>query len=102
MSRNPRVALLAGFTVTTYACSAAVPPAETAARVARTQCETSSEAAGDFQLLATAKVIGFEPLYSHVLTGRNNSEERLTGAKLLVRPTGRVHGGANDARPSVS
>ena len=31
-------------------------------------------------------MLDFQPVYSHVPTSNNNSEERVNGAKLLIRP----------------
>ena len=36
--------------------------------------------------MRSTRVLAVEPLYSHVITSNNNSEERVAGAKLLVRP----------------
>jgi hypothetical protein len=37
-------------------------------------------------MLETTTVLRAEPLYSHIITGKNNAEERVSGAKLLIRP----------------
>jgi hypothetical protein len=55
-----------------------------AAGVERLQCD-SGVAQNDVQLLQSVKVLGIEPIYSHVMT-MDNSEERVNGAKLLIRP----------------
>jgi hypothetical protein len=62
-----------------------VPPTTKAARVERLQCE-GTNAQNDLRLLQSTTVLKAEPLYSHVVTGKNDSEERVTGAKLLIRP----------------
>jgi hypothetical protein len=63
------------------------PPAAKAAGVERLQCDRSTPAAHDeVGLLQSTKVLRIEPIYSHVLTGNNNSEERVNGAKLFIRP----------------
>lgn len=65
-------------------CSAAPPPTAKAAGVERLQCDTASASQDD--LVRSTRVLAVEPLYSHVITSNNNSEERVAGAKLLVRP----------------
>ena len=65
-------------------CSSAPPPSAKAAGVERLQCDTAS--ASQDGLVRSTRVLAVEPLYSHVITSNNNSEERVAGAKLLVRP----------------
>jgi hypothetical protein len=36
--------------------------------------------------VASTKVLRVEPIYSHVLSSRDDGEERVVGAKLLIRP----------------
>jgi hypothetical protein len=62
------------------------PPGARAAGVERRQCDGSATAQSEVQLLRSVKVLEFQPIYSHVLTSNNNSEERVNGAKLLIRP----------------
>jgi hypothetical protein len=66
------------------ACSSAPPPSAKAAGVERLQCDSASASQDD--LVRSTHVLAVEPLYSHVITSNNNSEERVAGAKLLVRP----------------
>src|SRR5580704_1155131 len=66
------------------ACSSAPLPAAKAAGVERLQCDSASASQDD--LVRSTRVLAVEPLYSHVITSNNNSEERVAGAKLLVRP----------------
>lgn len=66
------------------ACASAPPPTTQAAGVERLQCDASSTAQDG--LVRSTRVLSVEPIYSHVMTSRNNSEERVQGAKLLVRP----------------
>jgi hypothetical protein len=68
------------------ACAASLPPTEKAAEVERLQCDSGSTEAQDIRLLEAASVIHAEPLYSHVMTGNNGAEERVDGAKLVIRP----------------
>jgi hypothetical protein len=66
------------------ACASTPPPTTKAAGVERMQCDASVTAQDG--LVRSTRVLAVEPLYSHVMTSRNNSEERVDGAKLLVRP----------------
>jgi hypothetical protein len=66
------------------ACASTPPPTAKAAGVERMQCDASATAQDG--LVRSTRVLAVEPLYSHVMTSRNNSEERVDGAKLLVRP----------------
>jgi hypothetical protein len=68
------------------ACATTLPPASRAAEVERFQCDTPGTEPGDVQVLERASVLRAEPLYSHVITGNNGAEERVDGAKLLIRP----------------
>lgn len=71
------IALLVG------ACTEHVAPTVKATAVQQTQCAVAS---GDVRVLQHTTVLDAGPLYSHVITGKNGSEDRVTGAKLLVRP----------------
>ena len=68
------------------ACASRPPPATRAAGVERLQCDGSASAQDEIQLLRSTAVLRIDPIYSHVLTANNSSEERVNGAKLLVRP----------------
>jgi hypothetical protein len=67
------------------ACAAKVAPAAKAASVEQLQCD-HRPSGEEMSVLQSTTVLGASPLYSHVITGKNDSEERVTGAKLLVRP----------------
>jgi hypothetical protein len=87
MNREPKLGLVSSLVVAACGCLANVPPPSVkAAHVERIQCETAADPGADAHLLASARVVSFEPVYSHFLSGRNNSEDRVTGAKLLLRP----------------
>jgi hypothetical protein len=66
------------------ACASAPPPSTKAAGIERLQCDARVTAQDD--LVRSTRVLSVEPLYSHVMTSRNNSQEQVQGAKLLVRP----------------
>jgi hypothetical protein len=68
-------------------CASSPPrPAAKAASVERMQCEAGDAALGQ-DLLGSAKVLDVQPLYAYVPTlSNNNTDERIHGAKLLVRP----------------
>ncbi len=66
------------------ACASSPPPTARAAGVERMQCDASSAAQDD--LVRSTRVLSVEPVYSHVITSNNNSEERVNGAKMVVRP----------------
>jgi hypothetical protein len=67
------------------ACASNPPPAATAAGVERFQCEPGATAEAE-RLVGSATVLSVQPIYSHVMTSNNNSEERVNGAKIVVRP----------------
>ncbi len=66
------------------ACATTPPPETKAAAVERLQCDPS--VAAQDGLVRSTRVLAVEPIRSHIMTSRNNSEERVNGAKLLVRP----------------
>jgi hypothetical protein len=68
------------------ACAARVPPTAKAARVEQVQCARGQTPGEDVRLLQTTAVLSATPLYSHVMTGKDDSASRVTGAKLVVRP----------------
>jgi hypothetical protein len=73
-----------GALVIAPACTSAPPPAARAAGVEKLdQCAGTEEG---LELLRSTKVLRIDPIYSHVLTSSNGSEERVNGAKLLVQP----------------
>jgi hypothetical protein len=67
------------------ACASTVQPAAKAASVERMQCEPSAAGQDAEHLVRSTTVLSVEPIYSHVLTA-SNSEDRVNGAKLVVRP----------------
>lgn len=83
------IGTVAAFTTATllFACVANSPSSTTtAAKVARLQCDGSATSEGEVRLLSSTRVLRVDPIYSHVLTSNNNAEERVNGAKLLIRP----------------
>jgi hypothetical protein len=70
---------------TTAAC-AGVPVTTRAARVEQEQCDPGRAPGDQVRLLQSTRVLRAQPLYSHVITSNNNSEDRVTGAQLVVRP----------------
>jgi hypothetical protein len=70
-----------GVACAASACAGKIQPAAKAASVQQT-CTASGD---DVRLLQSTTVLGARPLYSHVITGKNDSEERVTGAQLVVR-----------------
>lgn len=75
-----------GLACVTAACAGKVPPTAKAASVERMQCDRTATGGDDVRLLQSTTVLSAKPLYSHVITGKNDSEERVTGAQLTVRP----------------
>jgi hypothetical protein len=65
---------------------AAPPPMSAAVRVERLQCDPASGETQLAELLSGSTILGAEPRYSHIMTSNNNSEERIRGAKILMRP----------------
>jgi hypothetical protein len=68
------------------ACASSPPPTAKAAGIERMQCDGTATAQDEVMLLRSTAVLRFEPIYSHVMTANNNDEQRVNGAKLLVRP----------------
>jgi hypothetical protein len=77
-----------GISTVVAGCSAGVTPTAKAASVAQSQCDR--RAGTDVRVLQATAVLSARPLYSHVITGKNDSEERVTGARLLVHAPGEV------------
>jgi hypothetical protein len=73
-----------GTLVAAAACSSGPVPAVRAAGLERMQCDATVKSQDD--LVRSLKVIHVEPLYSHIMTSNNNSEERVNGARMVVRP----------------
>jgi hypothetical protein len=78
-----RGALTLGAMSAGSACSSP-PLTARAAEVKKLQCDPSTMS--QEALVRSVNVLRVEPIYSHVLTGNNNSEDRVCGAKILVRP----------------
>jgi hypothetical protein len=72
--------------VSIVGCAASPLPAVRAAQVERVQCDQAASGEADVQRMERTDVLGAAPLYSHVMTGTNGSEERIDGAKVVVRP----------------
>jgi hypothetical protein len=68
------------------ACATEPPPAVRAASTERMQCDGDATSVAAMAFLRSNDVLQIRPLYSHVMVLPNNAEERVTGAKLLVRP----------------
>jgi hypothetical protein len=49
------------------------------------QCDPSATATAQEELVRSTKVLSVEPIYAHIMTA-SSSEERVDGAKLIVRP----------------
>jgi hypothetical protein len=68
---------------TMVACASSPPPMAKAAGIEHAQCDAS--VAAQDSLVSSTRVLAVQPLYSHVMTSYS-SEERVSGAKLLIRP----------------
>jgi hypothetical protein len=79
------ISLVVGALVLASGCASHPAPSVTAAGVERMQC-ASGQADQVGELIRSTRVLEVQPLYSHILTSNNNSEERVNGAKMLVRP----------------
>jgi hypothetical protein len=80
------IAVMVALLATAAGCAQlSVPPAAKATRVAQKQCDPAA-AQDDVRVLSTTQVLESEPIYSHVISGNNNYENRLNGAKLVIRP----------------
>jgi hypothetical protein len=86
MKNRMSAAALVGTAFTLAACATSARPSARAAQVERIQCSDPTAQRDDVALLQTTTVLQAEPIYSHVISGRNNAEDRVSGAKLLVRP----------------
>jgi hypothetical protein len=86
MNIRLRGILAVGAVAGVAACAANPPATTTAANVEKMQCDGSASPQEELGLLRSTSVLRAEPLYSHVSTTNNNSEERVNGALLIVRP----------------
>jgi hypothetical protein len=78
--------LTSGVIASATACASNPPPAAKAAAVERVQCDSQDTVQNGAELIRSTKVLHVEPIYSLVQSSNNNSEERVAGAKLLIRP----------------
>jgi hypothetical protein len=83
MSRFLSLALCSAVAVASAACSVDTRPAVRAADVERVQCDASATAQDE--VVRSMRVISVEPIYAHIRSN-SNAEERVNGAKLVVRP----------------
>jgi hypothetical protein len=91
MQSHPFAVLTVGMTLCvasalTSACASNPPPAAQAAAVVSMQCDSPATEQDAAQILNSAAVLDVKPVYSHIGTANNGSEERVSGAKLVVRP----------------
>lgn len=77
--------LVAATAFVAVGCAESVPPTNTAIQVETLQCDPGSSQERDIGPLSS-RVLEVEPLYTHIMTGNNNAEDRVCGAKILVRP----------------
>jgi hypothetical protein len=84
--RSPIIGILALAALASgVGCATSTPPAAKAAGVERVQCDAAATNDAE-RLLRSTTVLRSDAIYTHVITGNNNSEDRVAGAKLLVRP----------------
>jgi len=83
MNKHLRIGLAVALFASAVGCSSTPRPAAVAAGVERVQCDRAS--ASQDELVRSMRVLSVEPLYTHVMTG-NTAEDRVNGAKLVVRP----------------
>lgn len=68
------------------ACETGVPAVTAAASVEQLQCDSRVTSPAMTQLLRANAVLYIRPLYHHIIVNPNNAEDRISGAKLVVRP----------------
>jgi hypothetical protein len=73
------------FVLTCLACERGVPAATAAVSVEQLQCDSRTAPAAT-QLLQANAVLYIKPLYHHIIVNPNNAEDRISGAKLVLRP----------------
>jgi len=86
MNKLSLVVVAAGFACAGTGCAERVAPSAKAASVQQLQCDRGATSGDDVRLLQATTVIAAHPLYSHVISGKNDGEDRVTGARLTVRP----------------
>jgi hypothetical protein len=84
MSKIRLAWMVAGLASLTAACAARPEANVKAAAAEQLQCDRSSASGDDVRILQQTTVLSAGPLYSHVIT-KDSSDNRITGAKLLVR-----------------
>jgi hypothetical protein len=82
---RPVVAFLLTAAAWTSAC-ASPPPAATAARVERLQCDPGSDEAHLAELLDKGTILEVQPHFSPIATMKNSPGERIGGVQILMRP----------------
>jgi hypothetical protein len=82
---RPVVAFLLTAAAWASAC-ASPPPAATAARVERLQCDPGSDEAHLAELLNNGTILEVQPRYSPIATMKNSPGERVGGVQILMRP----------------
>jgi hypothetical protein len=68
------------------ACETGVQPATAAASVERLQCDAMVTGPAATQILQANAVLYMKPLYHHIIVNPNDAEDRISGAKLVLRP----------------
>ena len=82
----PIAATVLAAAALTSACAGTPPPAVTAARVERLQCDAVSDETRLAQLFNNGTILGAEPRYSPVSPTKDNAGGGMRGAKILMRP----------------
>jgi hypothetical protein len=86
MGIRPQAIAIAFGLAFVWACEPEVPPATTAASVEQLQCDSRVTGPAVTQLLQANAVLYIKPLYHHIIVNPNNAEDRIAGAKLVLRP----------------
>jgi hypothetical protein len=86
MNKLSLVVVAAGLACVATSCAERVAPTAKAASVEQLQCDRGAVSGDDVRLLQATTVLAAHPLYSHVISGKNDSEDRVIGARLTVRP----------------
>jgi hypothetical protein len=86
MGIRPQAISIAFGLTFVLACETGVPPATAAASAEHEQCDSRVTAPAVTQLLQANAVLSIKPLYHHIIENPNNAEDRISGAKLVLRP----------------
>jgi hypothetical protein len=86
MRIRPQTISIAFGLALVLACETSVPPSTTAASVEQLQCDSEVTSPAATQLLQANAVLSIMPLYHHIIVNPNNAEDRISGAKLVLRP----------------